>query len=83
MPSQPGLIAERVGIPRRITDLIEGESLVNDATGLLALEFGIAIVLRNETPTIASGIARLAYLIVAGVGVGSITGWIVNWIERD
>ncbi len=75
-------IAERVGIPRRITDLIEGESLVNDATGLLALEFGIAIVLRNETPTIASGIARLAYLIVAGVGVGLITGWIVNWIER-
>ena len=46
-------IAERVGIPKRITDLIEGESLVNDATGLLALEFGIAMVLRNETPTVA------------------------------
>ena len=43
-------IAERVGIPKRITSLIEGESLVNDATGLLALEFGVAMVLKNETP---------------------------------
>ena len=75
-------IAERVGIPKRITDLIEGESLVNDATGLLALEFGIALVLGNQTPTLAGGTLRLAYLIVAGVAVGLITGWIVDQIER-
>jgi monovalent cation/hydrogen antiporter len=75
-------IADRVGIPKRITALIEGESLVNDATGLLALEFGIAIVLRNETPTVAGGIGRLAYLTFAGLAVGLITGWIVDWIER-
>lgn len=31
-------IAKRVGLPRRIVDVLEGESLVNDATGLLALE---------------------------------------------
>ena len=75
-------IAERVGIPKPITDLIEGESLVNDATGLLALEFGIAMVLRNETPTLAGGIVRLAYLTFGGIAVGLMTGWIVNWIER-
>jgi NhaP-type Na+/H+ or K+/H+ antiporter len=28
-------IAKRVGLPQRITDILEGESLVNDATGLL------------------------------------------------
>lgn len=75
-------IAERVGIPRRITDLLEGESLVNDATGLLALEFGIAMVLRNETPTVAGGITRLAYLTFGGLAVGLITGWIADWIEH-
>jgi Na+/H+ antiporter len=75
-------IAERVGIPKRVVDLIEGESLVNDASGLLALEFGIAIVLRNQTPTVASGMARLAYLSFAGIGVGLIIGLIVDWIER-
>ena len=44
-------IAKRVGIPKRITDVLEGESLVNDASGLLALEFGIAMVLGHQTPT--------------------------------
>jgi len=75
-------IAERVGIPKQITNLIEGESLVNDASGLLALEFGIAMVLRNQTPTITSGITRLAYLTFGGLAVGLIVGWIADWIEH-
>ena len=31
-------IAKRVGLRQRIVDILEGESMVNDATGLLALE---------------------------------------------
>ena len=34
-------IARKVGMPQRIVDLLEGESLLNDATGLLALQFGV------------------------------------------
>ena len=36
-------IAKNLGLPQRIVDILEGESLVNDATGLLALEFGVAM----------------------------------------
>jgi Na+/H+ antiporter len=75
-------IAERIGLPKRITDILEGESLVNDATGLLALEFGISILLKNETPTATDAVLRLTYLIIAGIAVGLVMGWIVNWIER-
>jgi monovalent cation/hydrogen antiporter len=75
-------IAERVGIPKGITDLIEGESLVNDATGLLALEFGIALVLGNQTPTLIGGFARLAYLTFGGLAVGLLIGWIADWVEH-
>jgi monovalent cation/hydrogen antiporter len=35
-------IAKRVGLPKNIVDLLDGESLINDATGLLALEFATA-----------------------------------------
>jgi NhaP-type Na+/H+ or K+/H+ antiporter len=35
-------IAKRVGLPKNIVDLLEGESLINDATGLLVLEFATA-----------------------------------------
>src|SRR5277367_2994673 len=40
-------IAKRVGLPRAIVDVLEGESLINDASGLLALEFGVAMLTRN------------------------------------
>ena len=75
-------IAQRIGLPKRITDILEGESLVNDASGLLALEFGIGILLTNERPTATDAVLRLSYLIVAGIAVGLVAGWIVNWIER-
>lgn len=52
-------IAKRVGLPKRIVDVLTGESLVNDATGLLALEFAIAIVVYGQTPTISSAVLRL------------------------
>src|SRR5271154_1089859 len=65
-------IAKRVGLPQRIVDVLEGESLVNDATGLLALEFAVALVVNRQTPTIASGAARLLYLIAAGLAIGLI-----------
>jgi len=59
-------IAKRVASPNVIVDILEGESLVNDATGLLALEFAIAMVVDGRTPTVAQGALRLTYLIAAG-----------------
>ena len=75
-------IAKRIGLPKRIVDVLEGESLVNDATGLLALEFATAMVVYGQTPTISYAIARLAYLIASGIAVGLILGRIVEWFEH-
>lgn len=61
-------IAKKIGLPRRIVDILEGESLINDATGLLALEFAIAMVVEGRTPTVTQGILRLAYLTGGGPG---------------
>jgi monovalent cation/hydrogen antiporter len=75
-------IAKTIGMPRAIVDVLEGESLINDASGLLALEFGIAMVVRNQQPTISEGLFRLTYLIVVGIVVGLVVGWIVFRIEK-
>src|SRR5438477_4602547 len=53
-------IAKRVGLPKRVVDILEGESLLNDATALLALEFGIALLVGGRTPAFTSGLLRLA-----------------------
>src|SRR5438874_7414517 len=74
-------IARRVGLPKRIVDILEGESLINDATALLALEFGLALLMGGQTPTVTSGMLRLAYLTIVGLLVGLVIGEIVHTIE--
>ena len=64
-------------------DILEGESLINDATGLLALEFAIAMVVEGRTPTISQGIVRLAYLTSAGLALGYIVARIAEWFEHQ
>ncbi len=76
-------IAKRVGLPQRIVDILEGESLVNDATGLLALEFGIAMVWNGSTPTVWAGFSRLTYLILVGLIFGLVIGVVVEWFEHQ
>src|SRR3954452_13951183 len=75
-------IAKRIGLPKRVVDILEGESLLNDATALLALEFGIALLMGGQTPTITSGFLRLGYLIAMGIAVGLVIAEIVHWMEH-
>jgi monovalent cation/hydrogen antiporter len=75
-------IAKSIGLPRRIVDILEGESLLNDATGLLALEIGLGIILRGQMPTVGEGAARLLYLIAGGLGIGLLIGVVVGWMEK-
>jgi monovalent cation/hydrogen antiporter len=75
-------IATRIGLPQRIVTVLEGESLINDATGLLALEFGVAMVVQGETPTVGAGFLRLIYLVVIGTAIGLLIAFLVERIER-
>jgi len=74
-------IARRLNLPHQITDLLEGESLVNDASGLLALEFAVALLVTGHTPTLMEGGTRLLYLVAAGIVVGLLVGYFVHWLE--
>lgn len=74
-------IARKVGMPQQIVDLLEGESLLNDATGLLALEFGVEMVAQGTTPSLARGMLEFAWLTVGGVLVGVAIGWVVTRLE--
>ncbi|HYT61079.1 MAG TPA: Na+/H+ antiporter [Haliangiales bacterium] len=67
-------IAERFSLPRRVVAVLEGESLVNDATGLVAYKFAVAAVL---TGTFSLAQAGLHFVLVAAGGVA--LGWMVGW----
>jgi len=75
-------IARRIGLPERIVDILEGESLINDASGLLALQFGTEILVNEHIPTVGEGILTLFWLVAGGILVGVAIGWINVFIER-
>src|SRR5215467_2495415 len=75
-------IARRIGLPKRIVDVLEGESLVNDATGLVALGFAVALVVTGERPTVVHGVTRLLFLICVGIVIGLAIALVVEWFER-
>lgn len=75
-------IAKRVGLPSRIVDVLEGESLINDATGLLALQFATAIIVSRTVPTASEGLLTLLWLTAAGISVGLLVAWLVSLLER-
>src|ERR1051326_4423808 len=75
-------IAKRLQLPRRTVDILEGESLLNDASALLALEFGLGLLVSGHVPTFGEGAMRLGYLIVVGIAIGLVVGEIVHRIEH-
>jgi len=75
-------IAKRIGLPKRLVDILEGESLLNDATALLALEFGLALLVGGMRPTLTFGLFRLIYLTGIGILIGLVIGAIVHAVEH-
>ncbi len=75
-------IARRVGLPHDILEIIEGESLANDATGLLALQFTTALVVSGEIPSLWGGASEFVWLILGGIGAGMLVGTVIDWFDR-
>jgi Na+/H+ antiporter len=74
-------VTQRLKVPRRIVTILEGESLVNDATGLVAYRFGLAAVATGSFSfTHATG--RFAIVAAGGVLVGLAVGWLIAQIHR-
>jgi CPA1 family monovalent cation:H+ antiporter len=70
----PLAIAERLGMPRRITAVLEGEGLVNDATALILFKFALIAILTGQLSLVTA--ARDFVLVLAGETVwGAIVGY--------
>jgi CPA1 family monovalent cation:H+ antiporter len=70
-----------LGIPRRVTTILEGESLVNDATGLIAYRYAVAAVVSGAFSFWSAG---LQFFVVAAGGIllGLLMGFIFKWIHK-
>lgn len=71
-------IASRLGAPRRVTGVIEGESLVNDGAALVVYGAAVSAVVSDN---FSLGITALKFpaIILGGVAIGLLVAWFVSW----
>src|ERR687898_1210546 len=74
-------VAQRLGVPRRIVTILEGESLVNDATGIVAYRVAVAAVVTGAFSVWEAGL-QFVVGAAGGVAAGFAVGWLVVWARR-
>jgi CPA1 family monovalent cation:H+ antiporter len=70
-------IARRLGVPRKLTAIVEGESLVNDGTGLVLYRVAVAAVLTGSFSLLDTS-GQFVLAAFGGVAVGLAVAWIVR-----
>ena len=74
-------VLQNVKLPRRLSSLLEGESLLNDAAGLVLFRFAVAATIGGAfDPGAAAG--RFVILAAGGVAVGLIVGRLWQLVAR-
>ncbi len=73
-------ILRRLGVPHRIEAILEGESLVNDATALVALQFAIAALVTG-TFSLGDAAVRFAWVAAGGIAFGLLVGLVMRWVQ--
>jgi len=74
-------VMSRIGVPRKVITILEGESLVNDASALVLYR---AAVMAIVSGTFSLGATVGGFFLVATVGVliGLAVGWLTRWAVR-
>jgi len=77
----PLAIARRLGIPRRILVVLEGEGLANDATALVLYRFAVAAIATGAF-SLGEAAATFAAIVVGEIAWGIGVGWISLQLRR-
>src|SRR5450432_4858730 len=74
-------IAQRLKIPRRIVTILEGESLVNDATALVVYRFALVAVASGSFSWTKAG-GQFFFVGIGGILIGLAVGWLATWFHK-
>ncbi len=74
-------IIRKMGVPRRVVVILEAESLVNDATGLIVYRYAVAAVTTgNFVLTQAS--EQFLIVVFGGIAIGLVLAWLVRFLHQ-
>lgn len=75
-------VCRRLGVPRKVITIIEGESLVNDATGLIAYRFAVAAAVSGFFSLWEASL-EFVYVGVGGVIFGLVIAYIAGHVRKN
>ena len=75
------VIARRLRVPRRIVTILEGESLVNDATALVLYRTALGVAIGGSFMP-GQGLVTFLFAATVGVAIGIIVGMVARWALR-
>ncbi len=73
-------IFRRLGAPRRLVAVIEGESLVNDSSALILLRVAVSAAL-GESFSLLGAAADFVLAVVGGIAIGLAVGWVISEVR--
>ncbi len=73
-------IAHRFGVPRRLVAIVEGESLINDGTALVAYRFAVAAVVTGVFSVWEASLT-FVFSVAGGIAVGLGVGWVIRQVR--
>src|SRR5437867_4856935 len=74
-------IAQRLAVPRRIVSILEGESLLNDATALTIYRAALGTAAAAATVSVVGSPASFVFAALGGILVGLVVGSIAVWVR--
>src|SRR5215207_9881805 len=77
----PATIVRRLGVPRRVITVIEGENLTNDWTALVFYRFAVAAAVSGTFSLWEAGV-RFLLTGLGGLAVGLFVGWLIANVRR-
>ncbi len=73
-------IASRLGLPRQIVTILEGESLLNDATALTIYSIALAVAAGSAFSPTTAGLT-FAGALLGGAAIGLAVGWLIAQVR--
>jgi monovalent cation/hydrogen antiporter len=74
-------IATRLRVPGQIVAILEGESLVNDATAIVAYRFAVGAMMGGIF-SLSEASVRFVLVALGGTGIGLVVGWFAARLQR-
>ncbi|KEQ28728.1 sodium:hydrogen antiporter [Pedobacter antarcticus 4BY] len=76
-----GAILKFVKIPKRMSSILEGESLLNDASSLIIFRFALVAVATGQFVWQEAALS-FSWMVIGGVGIGVLIGWVFMKIHK-